>query len=92
MAVVADWMKRDGGAVRGTKPLPSGETASVPATASATTRYLFLLPQFKDGGVDDKDFLPSIDTTVTLTGISRPMAVRLREDFDVRLGRQCSHG
>jgi alpha-L-fucosidase len=68
---------REGSAVRGTKPLPQGETASVPATTSATTRYLFLLPQFKDGGAYDKDLLPGVDTTVTLKGVSRPTAVRL---------------
>jgi alpha-L-fucosidase len=77
MAVVADWTKQNGAAVRGTKPLPLGEAASVPATVSATTRYLFLLPQFKDGGAYDKDLLPAVDTTVTLKGVSRPTAVRL---------------
>src|SRR4029079_19609874 len=45
MDVVAGWMKQNGAAVRGTKPLPSDESASVPATASGQTRYLFLLPK-----------------------------------------------
>ncbi len=43
MGVVADWMKHNGASLRGTMPLPAGETASGPATASGTTRYLFAL-------------------------------------------------
>lgn len=33
MAVVAEWMKKNGLAVHAVKPLPKGESASVPATA-----------------------------------------------------------
>jgi hypothetical protein len=47
------------------------------ASGPKTTRYLFLLSQFKDGGAYDKDLLPAVDTTVTLKGVSRPTAVRL---------------
>lgn len=77
MAVVAGWMKRNGRSVHGTKPLPSDETASVPATASASTRYLFLAPQFRNGGAYDEDMLPPVDMTVTLKGVSKPTSVRL---------------
>ncbi|HZS07651.1 MAG TPA: alpha-L-fucosidase [Blastocatellia bacterium] len=80
MAVVADWMKRNGQSVHGTKPLPAGESASVPATASASTRYLFILPQFRNGGAYDEDLLPPEEVTVTLKGIARPSAVRLLGD------------
>ena len=41
MDVVAGWMKRNGQSVRDTRPLPEDETASVPATAVASTRYMF---------------------------------------------------
>ena len=80
MAVVGEWIKRNGLSVRGTKPLPSGESSSVPATALASTRYLFLLPQFKKGGVYDEDLLPADDLTLTLKGVARPRAVKLLGD------------
>jgi len=77
MDVVAGWMKQNGAAVRGTKPLPSDESASVPATASGQTRYLFLLPKFKDGGAYDKDMMPPDDVEVTLKGVVKPTSVKL---------------
>jgi alpha-L-fucosidase len=80
MAVVADWMKHNGASIRGTTPLPSGETASVPATASGTTRYLFALPEFTKGGAYDKDLLPAKDITITLKGVSKPSTVTLLGD------------
>jgi len=80
MAVVSGWMKTNGAAVKGTKPLPATETASVPATADGTTRYLFALPQFKDGGMFEKDLLPATDTTLTLTGTAKPASVKLLGD------------
>ena len=33
MAAISEWMGRNGAAVKTAKPLPEGETASVPATA-----------------------------------------------------------
>ncbi|MEA2734057.1 MAG: alpha-L-fucosidase [Humisphaera sp.] len=81
MKVLAGWMEKNGASIRGTKPLPSGETASVPATAKGTARYLFAIPQFKEGGSFAKDYLPPQDTTLTLSGISaKPAAVRLLGD------------
>jgi alpha-L-fucosidase len=81
MKVVAGWMATNGAAVRGTKPLPSGESASVPATAKGGTRYLFALPQFKDGGSFAKDYLPPTDRTLALKGISnKPSSVQLLGD------------
>lgn len=80
MSVVADWMKTNGEAVKGTKPLSPTESASVPATASASKRFLFLLPEFKKDGVYDEDMLAAVDTTVTLKGIPRPKSVKLIAD------------
>jgi alpha-L-fucosidase len=80
MAAVGDWMKHNGPAVIAAKPLPAGETASVPATASGSTRYLFALPQFKAGGAYDKDLLPATDLTLTLTGAGQPARVTLMGD------------
>lgn len=77
MAVVAGWMKLNGRSVRGTKPLPAGETASVPATAAGYVRYLFAAPQFKEGGAYYKDLLPPVDMKITLNGVGPPAAVKL---------------
>lgn len=77
MKVVADWMKQNGKSVQGTKPLPANETASVPATSSGSTRYLFAIPQFKDGGAYDKDLLPPTDEKITLKGVQKPKGVKL---------------
>ena len=77
MAVVAGWMKQNGRSVHGTKPLPATESASVPATAAGRTRYLFLSPQFNEGGVYDKDLLPAADIGVTLKGVGKPSTVKL---------------
>ena len=70
-------MKSNGAAVRGTKPLPANESASVPATASGSTRYLFLLPKFKEGGVYEEDLLPPNDVTLKIKGVNRPIEVKL---------------
>jgi alpha-L-fucosidase len=80
MDAISEWMKRNGAAVKTAKPLPAGETASVPATASGSTRYLFALPKFKDGGAYEKDLLPPADATLTLTGSSKPARVILTSD------------
>ena len=80
MAVVADWMKYNGQSVRGAKPLPKDEAASVPATASGSARFLFAIPEFKNGGAYEKDLLPPTDLTLTLKGIANPAAVKLLSD------------
>jgi len=80
MAAVGAWMKKNRAAVVAAKPLPAEESASVPATAAGSARYLFLLPVFKEGGKRDKDLLPPTDTKVTLKGVSKPKAVRLVGD------------
>jgi alpha-L-fucosidase len=76
MAIVRDWMKKNGRAVKA-KPLPAAEQASVPATAEGKVRYLFALPRFKENGVFEKDLLPAEDATVTLDAVSKPRSVRL---------------
>jgi alpha-L-fucosidase len=80
MAVVAEWRKTNGRAVEGAQPLPAGETASVPATSAGTTRYLFALPAFKEGGRFEADLLPATDATLTLKGVPKPTSVRLLRD------------
>ena len=80
MAIVGDWMKQNAMAVKGTKPLPAAESASVPATASSNARFLFATPAFRDGGSYEKDLLPAQDETLTLKGVSTPTAVKLLRD------------
>ncbi len=79
MAVVADWMKHNGASVHGTRPLPSSESASVPATASDSVRYLFAVPQF-DGGAYDENLVSPTSQTLTLKGVHKPTAVKLLGD------------
>src|SRR5205823_14320644 len=79
-AVVGGWMKTHRTAVIGTAPLPAGETASVPATAAGSRRYLFALPSFTPGGRYDQDLLPPADATLRLEGVPAPKAVRLMRD------------
>jgi alpha-L-fucosidase len=79
MAVVAEWMKHNGPSVQpGAKPLPKAESATVPATARANLRYLFAIPEFKNGGNMPESQLPAKDETLTLRGItSSPKTVTL---------------
>jgi alpha-L-fucosidase len=79
MAVVADWMKHNAASVKGTRPLPATESASVPATAAGSTRYLFAAPKF-NGGMMEADRLPPADESLTLKGIAEPAKVRLLGD------------
>jgi len=86
-AVLGAWMKTNGESVKGTLPLPDGESANVPATSSATARYLFALPQFtgttgaaSPSHVYPADLLPPHDTTLTLDGIPQPASVILLGD------------
>lgn len=85
MEVLAGWMKKNGDSVHSVKPLPSGESANVPATAKGRERFLFAIPKFnKSAGVPgmfDKDMLPPTDITFTLKGISqKPERVTLLDD------------
>ena len=61
-----------------------GESANVPATSSGVNRYLFALPKFKDNGANGHvypdDLLPPEDATLTLSGISKPVSVKLLGD------------
>src|SRR5215467_11513212 len=72
-------MKQNGAAVRGTKPLPENESASVPAVAAGSTRYLFASPTFRGGDYEENIVSPS-DETLTLSGVSEPKAVKLLGD------------
>jgi len=80
MAVVADWMKTNGAAIRQARPLADAEKASVPATAAEGRRYLFALPRFQGNGAYEKDWLPAADETLTLAGVPRPSSVTLMRD------------
>ena len=75
---ISGWMKLNRTAVTTAKPLASAERASVPATASELTRYLFVVPQSK--GRFPKDLLPPTDVTVTLSGVAKPTRVILTSD------------
>ena len=79
MAIVGAWMKKNGVAVKGTKPLPATESASVPAVASATSRYLFAAPEFRNGGSYEEDLLPATDVTLTLKGVATPTDVQIAQ-------------
>jgi alpha-L-fucosidase len=80
MSALAAWMKTNARAVRGVSPLPPGESASVPATATDNARYLFALPQFKEDGAYDKDLLPPTTHAFTLKGVRKPAAIKLLAD------------
>jgi alpha-L-fucosidase len=80
LAAVAEWRKANARSVEGTQPLPAGESATVPATSAGTTRYLFALPAFKEGGRFEKDLLPASDGKVTLKGVPKPLSVKLLRD------------
>ena len=82
MADVAAWMNVNGIAVHAAKPLPSGETASVPATALGKMRYLFACPKYapKDGVGFEKDLLSPQEETLTLGGIGPVKSVTLLGD------------
>ena len=85
LAVIAGWMKTNGESVKETFPLPTGESANVPATSSGKIRYLFAVPKFKGTAGNDahasavypEDLLPPQDTTMTLSGIANPVSVKL---------------
>ncbi|HXE42244.1 MAG TPA: alpha-L-fucosidase, partial [Candidatus Baltobacteraceae bacterium] len=89
MTIVANWMKANSESIKGTTPLPAGESASVPATASGHVRYLFAMPKFKTASGNDfaagsaypEDQLPSPDATLTFSGkLGTPADVKLLGD------------
>ena len=80
MAVVGDWMKKNGASVKEASPLPSDETASVPATADKSIRYLFAIPKFRENGMFDSDMLPLETVKMEFKGASKPTAVTLNSD------------
>src|SRR5439155_196483 len=81
MAALAGWMKNNGVSVHGAGPLRSGETASVTATAKGSTRYLFALPQFRNGGSMEEDIEAAKDETLMHKGVEqKPLSVRLLGD------------
>ena len=77
MAIVGAWQKQNRAALAGTRPLPAEESASVPATAAGSARYLFALPAFKEGGRRENELQPASDVTLTLKGAPKPKTVRL---------------
>jgi alpha-L-fucosidase len=83
-AVLGDWMKTNGESVKGISPLPAAESANVPATSSGAARYLFALPKFKDDGANgrvyENDLLPPEGVTLMMSGISKPVSVKLLRD------------
>lgn len=77
MAIVGEWMKHNAASVKGAKPLPTAESASVPATARGQFRYLFAIPKFDDPfGVP----LAAKDETLALTGVEKPRGVKMLSD------------
>ena len=78
LAIVGSWMAKNAASVRGTTPLPPGETASVPATAAGRVRYLFAIPRFRNpANPYPEDQIASTDETLTLSVATRPRAVTL---------------
>ena len=83
MAVVAQWMQANGEAIRQTKPLPRGETASTYGTATGNTRYLFNIPAYKKyswKGPFISDRAPKQEVTLTWSGSAPATAVTLLGD------------
>jgi len=77
MKIVQDWMKINGISVQHVQKLPKDETASVPATSKDNFRYLFAIPEFKEGGKYEADRLPAKDVTLTLKVNRKPKSIRL---------------
>lgn len=80
MKVIAEWMKVNGKSLDAGE-LPSDEIASVPATASEYSRYLFVVPEFKPtagySGPFDSDMLAFKDQIVTLKTSRTPVHITL---------------
>jgi alpha-L-fucosidase len=96
MAVVAEWMNKHRPAVHAAKPLPKGESASVPATALGDARFLFAIPHFKGTngkeGMFDHEMEPVGELILTLKGQpAKPSFVTLLGD-GLALDHQFSDG
>jgi alpha-L-fucosidase len=77
MKVIGDWIKQNRRSVEHVQQLPLNETASVPATAKGNYRYLFAIPEFKDGGKYDQDRLPAKDQSLIFRTVAPPKMVSL---------------
>jgi alpha-L-fucosidase len=77
MKIVGEWMKKNAPSIQHIQQLPADETASVPATSKNNYRYLFAVPQFKNGSKYDQDRLPATDTVLTLKTTLQPKAVSI---------------
>jgi len=69
MAKLAEWMRINSESVYGTRALPEGEKASVPASCKGKVRYLYLVTGKNEG-----------PTNVTFTGFSGDCQARLLGD------------
>lgn len=91
MAIVATWMPRHGEAIYHVRPLPIGETSSVPATANGSTRYLYRIGEFNPKahwfGPYDSDLLPAKDLTFTYQGKAVMRATLLGDGKDLEVTR-----
>ena len=89
MAIVGEWMKHNAASVKGAKPLPAAESASVPATAAGQIRYLFAIPKFDDPfGVP----LPPKNETLTLSAVEKPKSVKILGDGSALKYTYADHG
>jgi alpha-L-fucosidase len=79
MAVVAEWMKNHAEAAHDVDPL-SGDAASVPASSKGNMRYLYLIPQYSDGGNMDEDQLPPDDESPVLKTTEKVASAKLLGD------------
>nr|WP_294894506.1 alpha-L-fucosidase [uncultured Pedobacter sp.] len=77
MKVIQQWMDKNKVSIFNTHELPKGESASVPAVANGSKRYLFAIPQFKNKGTYDKDMLPAVDTTLILHTLNSPKSAKI---------------
>jgi alpha-L-fucosidase len=80
MAVVAEWMKGNGIAVHDVEPLPGKESASVPAVAKGSMRYLYAIPKFENNGDADREMQEPGDEQLMLKGVTKPTGVTLLGD------------
>lgn len=80
MDIVAKWMKQNAQSINGVSSLPKDESASVPATAKASIRYLFAIPDFKENGKHDSEMLPIKDLSIIYKNKKAPKSVTLLSD------------
>jgi hypothetical protein len=77
MAEMRDWMAHSGESVSSSvRPLPSAETASVPATARGGVRYLYAIPKFNGAPRPGNEISP-VTEVLKVSGIVRPARVTL---------------